>query len=152
VATGSKSKEESKICVLVSLSNGVVTERLREGAIGRLKAGGYTYEVVNAPGSFELPQMLAILGDEDRYKGFVVVGCILRGETPHWEHLSVAVLSSLLEVATKIKKPVGLAVLTVESLEQGFNRAGGKFGNKGWEAASAVLSMLEEVRRIKSQQ
>ncbi len=129
------------ICVLASRFNSVVTERLVEGAKRKLEEAGARYRVVWVPGSFELPQAVSIL--MDRCKAFVAVGCIVKGETAHWEHLSSAVISSLLDLAVKNGKPIGLAVLTVSSIEEGLNRAGGKFGNKGEEAAEAVLSLLK---------
>ncbi len=128
------------IGVVASRFNSIVTERLVEGVERKLREAGVPYEVVWVPGSFELPQAVSLLSD--RYDAFVVVGCIVKGETAHWEHLSSAVISSLLNLAVSSKKPIGLAVLTVESIEQGLNRAGGKFGNKGEEAAEAVLRLI----------
>ncbi|NPA79754.1 MAG: 6,7-dimethyl-8-ribityllumazine synthase [Thermotogae bacterium] len=129
--------------MVASRYNSVITERLVEGAERKLREAGVPYETVWVPGSFELPQAVAILNSSGNYEGFVVVGCIIRGETSHWEHLAGAVIGSLLSYATTHRVPVGLAVLTVESLEQGLNRAGGKMGNKGEEAAESVLNLLK---------
>ncbi len=133
------------IGIVVSRFNSIVTERLVEGAERKLKEAGVPYEVVWVPGSFELPQAISLLWN--RYDAFVAIGCIVKGETAHWEHLSSAVISSLMDLAVKGRKPIGLAVLTVGSIEQGLNRAGGKFGNKGEEAAEAVLSLINLPKR-----
>ena len=128
------------IGVVASRFNSIITERLVEGVKGKLEEAGVPYEVIWVPGSFELPQAISLLWS--RYEAFVAVGCIVKGETAHWEYLSSAVISSLMDLAVKGRKPIGLAVLTVSSIEQGLNRAGGKFGNKGEEAAEAVLNLL----------
>ncbi len=133
------------IGVVASRFNSVVTERLVEGVERKLEEAGVPYEVIWVPGSFELPQAVSLL--LNRYAAFVAVGCIVKGETAHWEYLSSAVISSLLNIAVESKKPIGLAVLTVDSIEQGLNRAGGKFGNKGEEAAESVLGLLKLVGR-----
>ncbi len=133
------------IGVVASRFNSVVTERLVEGVERKLEEAGVPYEVIWVPGSFELPQAVSLL--LNKYAAFVAVGCIVKGETAHWEYLSSAVISSLLNIAVESKKPIGLAVLTVDSIEQGLNRAGGKFGNKGEEAAESVLGLLKLVGR-----
>ncbi len=142
-------ENRSKICIVASRFNSVITERLVEGAIRKIDEAGGSYEVVWVPGSFELPQAVSILSAKGEYEGFVVLGCIVKGETSHADHLSSAVISSLLKVAVDRNVPVGLGVLTVDSLEQGLNRAGGKFGNKGEEAAEAVLALLNLRNRDK---
>jgi len=142
-------ENRSKICIVASRFNSVITEKLVDGAVRKImEAGGpYGYEVVWVPGSFELPQAVSILSGKGEYKGFVVLGCIVKGETSHADHLASAVISSLLKLATERGVPVGLGILTVDSLEQALNRAGGKFGNKGEEAVEAVLSLLKICNR-----
>ncbi len=142
-----ENKSKGKICIVASRFNSVITERLVDGAIRKIKEAGDSYEVVWVPGSFELPQAVSTLSVNGEYKGFIVLGCIVKGETSHADHLASAVISSLLKVAVDRNVPVGLGVLTVDSLEQGLNRAGGKFGNKGEEAAESVLSLLNLINR-----
>ena len=129
-----------------------VTEPLLQGAIGAyVRAGGKEEDLVvlDAPGSFELPVLVAGAIRSGRCDGVVALGCIIRGETRHDRVLGHAVTQALLGLSTQSLVPVGLGVLTVESPEQALARAGGDKGNKGAEAMEAVLMTIASLASLR---
>ena len=139
--------------VVASAYHAEVTSALVRGARDAfLAAGGAegSLEVVHAPGAFEVPMLVDRALATGAFDFAVGVGCIVRGETSHDRVLGQAVTSELAHVSVARGKPVGLAVLTVDSLEQARARAGGSLGNKGEEAMRAAVATartLMEVRR-----
>ncbi len=93
------------------------------------------------PGSFELP-LAAHLLFRKKYDAVICLGCVIKGETDHYDYICSSVSKGIMDVSLAHSKPVAFGVLTTSSLEQALNRAGGKFGNKGVEAAESVLKML----------
>jgi 6,7-dimethyl-8-ribityllumazine synthase len=132
-----------------------IIDRLIEGARQTLLKGGVTADAIEVhwvPGSFELPQAVSALAKTGRYQAIVPIGCIVRGETAHFDFISQSVFQGLDQVGRETGVAVSLAVLTVETIEQAIERAGGKFGNKGEEAADAALDLsrlLTEVQHGK---
>lgn len=129
--------------MVVSAYHPEITERLREGAIAAYKARFGTDEgvrVFSVPGSFELAQAISVIASAERWHGFVALGCIVRGETAHDRVLGEAVTQGLGTLSLEV--PVGLGVLTVETLEQARERAGGSQGNKGADAMEAALAVI----------
>lgn len=132
----------SRACIVVSRFNPRVTRRLAEGAREALEAAGISpddVELIRVPGAWELPFAVRQAGPE--YDAVVALGCVVRGETPHFEYICRAATDGLLQCQLD-GIPVGFGLLTTESLEQGLARAGGEKGNKGAEAARAALEML----------
>ncbi len=137
--------------VVVSRFNDMVTRRLLEGALDALRRHGVSdeaIEVVWVPGSWELPQAAARLVARGGCDGLVVLGALIRGETAHFEVLAHAVAGALMRVAEGARIPVAFGVLTADTLQQALDRAGGKAGNKGWEAALGALEMAQLFRRL----
>jgi 6,7-dimethyl-8-ribityllumazine synthase len=130
------------IGVVASKFNEIITARLVEGCIGELEKEGLEYRVFWVPGTFEIPYLISKLYSQGKYKGFVAIGCIIKGETEHWKFLSSAVISSLAVFSMEKVIPITHAILTVENLEQALHRSGGKLGNKGKEAARALIELL----------
>jgi 6,7-dimethyl-8-ribityllumazine synthase len=130
------------IGVVASKFNEIITARLVEGCVGELEKEGLEYRVFWVPGTFEIPYLISKLYSQGTYKGFVVIGCIIKGETEHWKYLSSAVISSLAVFSMEKVIPITHAILTVENLEQALHRSGGKLGNKGKEAARALIEIL----------
>ncbi len=130
--------------VVVSRFNDLITERLLDGAAKILEENGIEFDVHWVEGSFEIPQMIAkLLRESDKdYEGFIALGCIIKGETDHNEHIARAVSYGLMKLAIEKDIPITFGILTVDSIEQALNRAGGKFGNKGEEAARALLPLI----------
>ena len=133
-----------RIAIVGAQYNADVTDRLVEGAVARLKQAGLTdaeITVVRVPGAWELP--LAAKQLLDNHAGVVALGAVIRGETTHDEHINRTVSDLLGRLAYETGKPVGFGLLTCLTMDQAVQRAGGRAGNKGDEAADAVLAMLE---------
>jgi 6,7-dimethyl-8-ribityllumazine synthase len=140
-----------RFAVLVSRFNELVTERLLDGARACLLQHGVSdsaIDVVWVPGAWELPLVARRLATTERYAAIVALGCVIRGETPHFEYVAGAAARGLAAVALESGSPVVFGVLTTETAEQALARAGGKSGNKGWEAALSALEMADLVRRL----
>lgn len=105
---------------------------------------------ITAPGAFELGVIAAELAASGKFEAVVALGCIIRGETTHDQHLARSVTDSLMRIAIDHRVPVGLGVLTVNNAKQARDRAGGKFGNKGEEAMNAALDTLAVVRAVRA--
>lgn len=121
-----------------------VTNALAQGAKAALEKAGTEPSRVDhftVGGSFELPQAAQALALTDRYEAIIAVGCLIRGETPHFDHIAQSVVSGLDEVGRSTGVPVTLGVLTTESLAQAQARAGGTHGNKGEDAALAAVEL-----------
>lgn len=139
-----------RVGLVTSLYHEGVTSRLREGAISAfVDAGGDPddlYEVV-AAGAFELIALADALARKD-LDAVVVLGCVIRGETRHDEYLCSAVTRMIAQISFEHEIPIGLGLLTLLALDQGYERAGGDKGNKGEEAMSAAISSALAIRAI----
>lgn len=135
-----------RIGIVVSRFNELITERLLAGARACLMDHGVAesdVEVVWVPGAWELPLAAQRLIRSRQCAAVVALGCVIRGDTPHFEFVAGAAATGLASVATTHDVPVGFGVLTTDTMDQALDRAGGKGGNKGWEAGLAVLEMLD---------
>lgn len=135
-----------RFAIVASEYNSVIMDRLIAGAQRALK----DYDPVNlirVPGSFEVPLAVKRAALSKKYDGIVALGCVLRGETPHFEYLSAAVSNGLSQVALETGIPIGFGLLTVDTVEQAMERSG-ESGNKGFEAAVAALEMIDVLGQI----
>jgi len=140
-----------KFALVASRWNDVVTSRLVEGALDGLARHGADpnqITLVRVPGSFELPQVAARLAAAGRYDAVVALGCLIRGETAHFDLLAAEAAKGLAQAAVSSGLPVIFGVLTCDTMEQALDRAGGKAGNKGWDAAVAAIEMVSLYRRL----
>jgi 6,7-dimethyl-8-ribityllumazine synthase len=140
-----------KFALLASRFNDFVTAKLVEGAVDGLVRHGadsQSLTVIKVPGSFELPQVAAKLAAEGKYDAIVALGCLIRGETPHFDLIAVEAAKGLAQAALSSGVPVVFGVLTCDTMEQAIDRAGGKAGNKGWDAALAAIEMVSLYRRL----
>jgi 6,7-dimethyl-8-ribityllumazine synthase len=140
-----------KVALIASRWNDVVTSRLVEGAVDGLVRHGADEKslvLVKVPGSFELPQAAAKLAASGRYDAVVALGCLVRGDTPHFDLLAAEAAKGLAQAAVSSGVPVIFGVLTCDTMEQAIDRAGGKAGNKGWDAALAAIEMVSLYRRL----
>ena len=124
-----------------------IAARLTAGAITVLELYGVDYDIVDVPGALEIPQALAIAVAEGRFgatgfSGAIALGCVVRGETTHYEIVSENANHWLMDIAIRNAIPLGNAVLTVETMEQAVARAEGEGGGKGGEAAVACLTLM----------
>jgi 6,7-dimethyl-8-ribityllumazine synthase len=134
-----------KIAIVASEYNSVVIDRLIAGAKRALKENQYV--TIRVPGAFELPLAVKHAALSKKYDAVVALGCVLRGETPHFEYISGAVSQGLEQVALETGIPIGFGVLTVNTVQQAMDRCG-ESGNKGFEAAASALEMIDVLRQI----
>ena len=120
-------------------------DRLIAGAKRALK--DHEHVTIRVPGSFEIPLAVKRAALSKKYDGVVALGCVLRGETPHFEYISSAVSNGLEQVALETGIPIGFGVLTVNTVQQAMDRCG-ESGNKGFEAAVTALEMINVLRQI----
>ena len=133
------------IGIAVSQYNSNITNRLLQGALETLENAGYTSDLIHTvqvPGAWELPLAVQRLFGDGRVQAVLALGCVIRGETTHDEHINRTVSHALMDLMLSNRKPVGFGLLTCNTLEQAIHRAGGNVGNKGCETAEAVLAML----------
>jgi len=140
-----------RFAIVAARFNERITQRLVAGALGALRAarlGPDAIEVHWVPGSFELPQAAGHLAATGRFAGIVCVGVVIRGQTPHFEHIAREAAAGIRQVAIEYGVPATFGVITSLTEEQAWARAGGEVGNRGEEAAEAALQMAEWVRSI----
>jgi 6,7-dimethyl-8-ribityllumazine synthase len=137
--------------VVVARFNAVVTDRLVDGALDALRRHGVAEDrivLVRVPGAFEIPTAARALLSSGRVDGVIGLGCVIRGETSHYDYVCDAALGGLAALGRETGKPVTCGVLTTENMDQALQRAGGKIGNKGFEAAQALLECADLVKRF----
>src|SRR5271157_674007 len=148
---GDLSASGMRFAVVVARLNAVITERLLEGALDALLRSGAKradIEVVRVPGTWEIPAAARALANQGRVDAIIPLGCLLRGETAHYEAIYNEVARGLGESQQETGIPHSFGVLTCETLEQALNRAGIKAGNKGFEAAIAAIEMVSLNRKL----
>ena len=141
-----------RIAVAASRFNDQITTRLVQGAVECLRHHGSRVspsDVVWCPGAFELPLVADQLARSSRWDAIICLGAVIRGETPHFEYVSAESARGIQDVALRRGVPVIFGVLTTNTERQARERAGGKHGNKGWDAALAAIDMIEVLRSIR---
>jgi 6,7-dimethyl-8-ribityllumazine synthase len=140
-----------RVAVAVARFNELVTGKLLRGALDGLRAKDIDEDdlvVVWVPGAFELPLVARRLAGSGSYDAVICIGAVIRGETPHFDHVAGQAATGIRAAAEETGVPVIFGVLTTDTLDQAMDRAGGKHGNKGWDAAMAALetaSVLEQL-------
>lgn len=135
-----------RIGIVTAEWNEHITSALEQGALDLLRLQGIQakhVKVVSVPGSYELPLAAQWLHKSFKADAVIALGCLIKGETPHFEYISEAVAHGLMELNLKHNIPVAFGVITVLTEQQALDRAGGIHGNKGTEAAVTVLRMLQ---------
>jgi 6,7-dimethyl-8-ribityllumazine synthase len=133
-----------RFALVVSRFNSFITERLLDGALGALEAAGApeeNIEVVRVPGSFEIPLAAKKLAEGAHVDAVIAIGCVLRGETAHFDYIASEVARGVQLAQLDTGVPIIFCVLTCDTLEQAIDRAGLKGGNKGHEAGVAAVEM-----------
>jgi len=140
-----------RFALVVSRFNDFVVEPLVRGAVDVLKRHGAAekqIEIVRVPGAFDIPVVARKLAQSRRYEALVALGAVIRGQTPHFDYVAGECASGLARIALESGVPIGFGVLTTDTVEQAVDRAGGKAGNKGTDAALAALEMANLLRRL----
>ncbi|MEQ1857057.1 MAG: 6,7-dimethyl-8-ribityllumazine synthase [Longimicrobiales bacterium] len=148
---GSREAEGLRVAVLAARFNADITDRLVEGATRALLERGAApseVETIRVPGAWELPQAAARAAETERFDAIVALGCVIRGETPHFDYVCTQATLGLGAVARSARVPVAFGVLTTDDLAQARARAGQGDDNKGYEAALAALEMVDVYRRL----
>jgi len=126
-----------------------IAAELRRGAERALAAAGATYERISVPGAFEIPAAIAIASRASRhFDGFVALGCVIRGETTHYDHICAESARGLQDLAVRDGVAIGYGILTVENEAQALARASPEGRDKGGEAVRACLAIVELKRRL----
>lgn len=152
VIEGDFRPDKFKAAIVVARWNSFITERLKEGAIDALKRHGVSEDditIVYCPGSFEIPLAAKQVLETGKYDGVITLGTVIRGSTPHFDYVCSAVTNGVARLNLDYAKPVIFGVLTTDTIEQAIERAGTKAGNKGEEAATALIEMISLSSRIK---
>ena len=141
-----------RFAIVVSRFNAFITERLLHGALDALRrAGAERKTIVRVPGSFELPSAARTLAETRKYDAIICLGCLLRGDTAHYDVIVNEVTRGIGQSAQETGVPHAFGVLTCDTLEQAIDRAGLKMGNKGFEAALAAVEMANLKKAISTQ-
>ena len=140
-----------RVAIVASRFNQSITDRLVTGAKACLLAHGVAEDdilSISVPGAWELPWTARRIADTGRFDAIVAIGCVIRGETAHFDYVAGPTSDGLARVALDTGVPVAFGVLTTETPEQAYARAGGALGNKGWEAAEVALELVDLGNRL----
>ena len=143
-----------RFAIVASRFNELVTERLLAGARACLQNHGVAsgdVDVISVPGAWELPIAAKLAADTRQYGAIIALGCVIRGDTPHFDYVAGPAAEGLARVSLAAGIPVAFGVLTTEDTAQALARAGGREGNKGWDAALTALEMADLAARLEGQ-
>jgi 6,7-dimethyl-8-ribityllumazine synthase len=139
--------------VIASRFNGEIVEGLLRGAIECLTRHGSADEAISiyrVPGAFEIPTLARALSNDGQFDAIVTLGCVLRGETPHFEFIATQVTTELSRLSVEEQMPIAFGVITCDTLQQAIDRSSPGAGNKGWEAALAAIEMANLWRALRT--
>jgi 6,7-dimethyl-8-ribityllumazine synthase len=148
---GDFSSPDGRFALVAARFNGFVVEQLVDGALDALHRHGVPddrVDLVRVPGSFEIPLVAQKLGRSGQYAAVICLGCIIRGDTDHYDHVAGSATSGIASAAIDSGVPVIYGVLTCDTLEQAIHRAGAKAGNKGFEAALTAIEMVNLFKKL----
>src|SRR6476619_3519068 len=148
---GDFSPPAGRFALVAARFNGFIVDQLVAGATDALKRHGVgddRIDFVRVPGSFEIPAVAQRLGKSGKYAAVICLGCVIRGETDHYDHVAGAATSGIAQAALNSGVPVIFGVLTCDTLEQAIHRAGAKDGNKGFEAAVCAVEMVNLLKKL----
>ena len=136
-----------RFAIVVARFNSMITEKLLAGAREALAKA--QVDVFHVPGAFELPLAAKMLAQTHRYHGIIALGAVIRGETPHFDYVAGEAAKGIAHAAAETGVPVAFGVLTANTMEQAIDRAGGKSGNKGFDAAMTAVEMAHLMRALR---
>ncbi len=148
---GALTPPKSRIALVAARFNEYIVRSLVDGALDALKRHGVAEDSIDlawVPGSFEIPLVAKTIAASGKYSAVIALGCVIRGETDHYEHVAGQAAAGVNQAALMTGVPVIFGVLTCDTLEQAINRAGGKAGNKGFDAALAALEMANLLQML----
>jgi 6,7-dimethyl-8-ribityllumazine synthase len=142
---------DGRYALVVGRWNSFVVEHLLDGAVDTLRRHGVSDEqmtIIRAPGAFEIPLVCEKAAASGNYDAIIALGAVIRGGTPHFEHVAGECTKGIAQVSLQHGLPIAFGVLTVDSIEQAIERSGTKAGNKGAEAASSALEMVSLLKQL----
>jgi 6,7-dimethyl-8-ribityllumazine synthase len=142
-----------RLAIVIARFNSFVTDRLLDGALEAIrKCGGNIddAEVYRVPGSWEMPLVAGELARAKRHDAIICLGAVVRGDTPHFDYVAGNAAGGLANLAAETGVPIAFGVLTTNTLEQAIDRAGGKAGNKGYDAAMTAIEMASLLRAVRT--
>jgi 6,7-dimethyl-8-ribityllumazine synthase len=151
--TGTLNADGLSFGIVVARFNSLVTKQLLDGAIDCLVRHGaaeHAITVIHCPGSYEIPQVAMQVAHRGSVDAVICLGCVIRGETPHFDYIASEVAKGVAQVALQTGVPTAFGVLTTENLEQALERAGAKAGNKGWDAALTAIELVRINKQLSS--
>ena len=131
-----------KILVVISRYYQSIADELEIGATSVIAASGCEFEVLEVPGAFEIPAAIRMAAETGKYDGYVALGCVIRGETTHYDYVCRESARGLNQLAINYMLPIGYGILTCENMDQAKVRASISEGNKGGDAARACIHMM----------
>ncbi len=143
--------KDTKVAIVNSRFNHIITDRLVEGAKDAfLRHGGdeSNLDLILVPGAFEIPFVLDKILSSGKYEGVCCVGAVIRGSTPHFDYVAAEATKGVATTALKYQKPVTYGILTTDTIEQAIERAGSKAGNKGFEAMTGLIELIDLYKKI----
>lgn len=152
VIEGNLDARNLRFGIVVGRFNSFITERLLHGALDALARSGAAeeqIEVVRVPGSWEIPITLRSLAATRKFDALIALGAVIRGDTPHFDHVAGAAANGVAQASAEGGISIAFGVLTTNTVEQAIDRAGGKSGNKGYDAAMTAIEMANLLRRLK---
>lgn len=147
-----KMNKNYKIAVISTKWNEIITEKLLSGALKSLIENGIKDENITTiivDGAYEIPITCNALAKSQKYDGIVALGCVIRGETPHFDFVAGDCSRGITNIMLERGIPIGFGLLTTDNIDQAFARSGGDKGNKGCEAAETTLNMISILEQIK---
>ena len=151
---GGLSASGMRIAIICGRWNGIVSDRLIAGAFDALvRHGGElsNSKLVRVPGSFEIPVVARKLAMSGKFDAIVALGTLLKGETDHYEHVASSLISGLTTISQATGIPITYGVIAANTMDQAIDRAGGKAGNKGWEATLAAIETVNVLRMVEDE-
>jgi 6,7-dimethyl-8-ribityllumazine synthase len=148
---GTLDAKGSRFAIVISRFNSFISDRLLAGALDALERHGASLDdicVAWVPGSFEVPPVARKMALSKKYDAVICLGALLRGETPHFDHLSATVTKELGSIGLEADVPVINGILTCNTMEQAVDRAGLKTGNKGFDAAVTAIEMVQVMKQL----
>lgn len=139
-----------KFAIVCARFNSSITDQLLAGAMDALKSSGAVdIQIVQVPGSWELPLAAKTIAEHSKPDAIIALGAVIRGDTPHFDYVAGQAAAGLATVQLQSGIPVTFGVLTTNTVDQAADRAGGKAGNKGYDAAITAIEMVELLRRLR---
>jgi len=154
VLEGQLTAKGLRFAIVVSRFNSLVTQRLLDGALDALRRHEVDENAITiawTPGSFELPLVAQKFAKSGKYDAIICLGCIIRGDTPHFEYVASETAKGIAQVMLDTGVPVVFGVVTADNLEQALERAGAKAGNRGFDAAMTAMEMANLLRKIEAE-